>query len=117
MYQRALSLCDAGLERIGRPIASGDLGCPCGFFQKFVDQCLIGFVPFCGQAPELSEEPGRNADRDELFRVSGFRTANPARSDDTKRFLVMAQPLLVISRIYANYGAASTRFRAQRGLA
>ena len=69
-----------GFERLGGPFALGDLGRPGGFFQKFVDQGLVGFVSLCGQAPELSEEPGRNANRDELFRVSGFWTANPARA-------------------------------------
>jgi len=62
------------------PFASGHLGSPCGLFKEFVDQGLVWFVPLCGQSPELSEEPGRNAERDELFRVSSFRAANPARA-------------------------------------
>jgi hypothetical protein len=69
-----------GIGTIEGQLASGHLGRPFRFFQEFVDQGLIWFVPLSGQVPEFSEEPGRNADRNELFRVSGFRTANPARS-------------------------------------
>jgi hypothetical protein len=63
-YRLALLICEAGLERMGREFASGHLGGPRSFFQEFVDQSLVWFVTFCGQAPELGEEPGRDADRD-----------------------------------------------------
>jgi hypothetical protein len=53
---------------------------PRGSLKEFVDQSLVWFVAFRGQTPELGEKPGRNANRDKLFRVSGFRAANPARA-------------------------------------
>ena len=68
------------VEQLGRPVASGHLGRPCRLFQGFVDQGLVGFFALCGQTPELSEEPGRNANGDELFGISGFRTANAVRA-------------------------------------
>jgi hypothetical protein len=64
---------------LGR-IASGYLGRSCGFFQKFVDQRLVGLVPLCGEVAQLSEETGRDANRYELFCISGLGAANAARA-------------------------------------
>ena len=58
------------VEQLGRPVVSGHLGRPCRLFQEFVDQDLVWFFALCGQTPELSEEPGRNANGDELFGIS-----------------------------------------------
>jgi hypothetical protein len=77
MYRRPLTGCDVGLRQVSRWIASGHVRPPCGFFQKFVDECLVRFVPLCGEAPELGEQPGGNTDRDELFRISSFGAPNP----------------------------------------
>lgn len=69
-----------GIGAFGRRAYLRHLGITRGFFQEVVDQGLIRLAPLCRQAAELSEEAGRYADRDELLRIAGFRTANPARA-------------------------------------
>ena len=49
-----------------------------GFFQQFVDECLIGLVLLGGEAPELGEQSRVNADGDELLGAAGSRASDAA---------------------------------------
>jgi len=62
------------------------LGCFAGgAFEEFMNQGLIGFGLFCGQAAQLSQETRSDADGYELLGVSGFR---PADAPGTAKLLI-----------------------------
>jgi hypothetical protein len=58
---------------------SGGLGnSASGFFEKFVDEGLVGFGLLGGHAAELTEQLRGDANGDELLRVSRSRAADSA---------------------------------------
>jgi len=51
-----------------------------GVFQEFVNQGLVGFGLLGGHAAQLAEQPGRNADGNQLLRVASHGPADAART-------------------------------------